>query len=181
MSNYDKETAIRLTGKQIEVYETMLSKIPAIVEIIRKFDGKQVTKRIETALQTFARGVSFRKSQYSNLWELTLAEWDNRSIPGEPDSYGYSSTIYVSDYHMYLADSYRENAFVGVDGKLNAEKLIAQIERKREYYSGTVAALKEQLSRIDEIIARRDEIKRMKDEFSDSVDSLIRDYFGLKV
>ena len=181
MSYYDKATAIRLTGKQIEVYETMLSKIPAIIETIRKFDSKQVTKRIETALQTVARGVSFRKNQYSNLWELTLAEWDNRSISGPPDSYGYSGTIYVSDYHMYLADSYRENAFVGVDGKLNAGKLIEQIERKREYYSGTVAALKEQLSRIDAIIARRDEIKRMKDEFSDSVDSLIREYFSLKV
>lgn len=181
MSYYDKATAIRLTGKQIEVYETMLSKIPAIIETIRKFDSKQVTKRIETALQTVARGVSFRKNQYSNLWELTLAEWDNRSIPAEPDSYGYSCTIYVSDYHMYLADSYRENAFVGVDGKLNAEKLIAQIERKRDYYSGTVAALKEQLSRIDAIIARRDEIQRMKREFDNNTDSLIREYFSLKV
>lgn len=178
---YDKGTAIRLTEKQIEVYENMLEKIPAIEETIRKFDGKQATKRIETALQTIARGIHFGKNQYSTNLELTFAEYDNRSIEGKPDNYGYCTTVYIADYTMYLADGYREHSFVDENGKLNAGKLIDQIERKREQYAKQAANLKVQLSNIDSIIAKYEEIERMKREFQDSIDYLIRDYFHLDV
>ena len=175
----EKNLAVKLTEKQIEVYETMLGYVPAIIETVRRYDGKQVTKRIETALQDIARGIHFAKNPYSNCWELTVTEYDNRSVQGDADSYGYHSSHYIQDDKLYLADSYRDRAFVTDDGKLIAEKLITQIEEKAKDYRASVNEMKEQLARIDSIIAAYDTIKKAERDFMASVDCRIRDYFSL--
>lgn len=178
---YDSNIPVakRLTAKQIEVTEKLLSFIPAIEETVKRFNGKIANKRIETALQAIARGIHFGKNQYSGNWELTATEYDDRAVQGEPDCCGYSSWHYIENETLYLADGYRENAFVDGEGRLNAEKLISLIERKREMYRKDVDRMKEQLSRIDSIIATYKEIQAMKEDFNRNIDSSIRHYFKL--
>ena len=180
---YDSNIPVakRLTEKQIEVTEKLLSFIPAIEETVKRFDGKIANKRIETALQAIARGITFRKSPYSGNWELTATEYDDRAVQCDTDCCGYSSWHYIENETLYLADSYRENAFVDGEGRLNAEKLISLIERKREMYQNDVDRMKEQLSRIDSIIATYKSIQKMKEDFNNTIDSSIRHYFKLEL
>ena len=175
----DKATAIRLTEKQIEVYETLLSCVPAIEEVVRKFDGKVANKRIETALQEIHHGIFFRRNQNSENWELTITEWENRYVQGEPDKSGYRGMHYVSQNTLYLAEEYSGH-FMADGGRLIADKLIEQIERKRESYARDVETMKDQLYRVDSLIARRDEIYKMRHEFNNSINCFLEEYFNLK-
>ena len=178
---YNKPLAAKLTEKQIEVYSNLLSLVPAIEEVFRRFDGKVVNKRISTALQSVARGVCFYKSSYSDHWELTAEEWDNRYVPGEPDALGYCSTHYVKDAKLYLANDGQGESFIDGEGRLCAEKAIAAIEKNRAYYQRKIETMREQLSHIDSIIGKYKELLAAKKEFNDNLDYSIRDYFGLKL
>ena len=179
--DYNKPLAAKLTEKQIEVYSNLLSLVPAIEEVFRRFDGKIVNKRISTALQSVARGVCFDKSPYSGRWELTACEWDNRSVSGEPDRFGYCGTHYISDDRLYLANDAIGDSFINGEGRLCAEKAIAAIEQARERYQKKVETMREQLSHIDSIISKYKALEAAKKEFNDNLDYSIRDYFGLKL
>lgn len=179
--DYNKPLAVKLTEKQIEVYSNLLSLVPSIEEVLRRFDGKIVNKRISTALQAVARGVCFDKSPYSGCWELTAHEWDNRSVSGEPDRFGYCGSHYISDDRLYLADDAIEDSFIDGEGRLCAGKAIAAIEKNREHYQRKVEAMRDQLSRIDSIISKYKALEAAKKEFNDNLDCSIRDYFGLKI
>lgn len=178
---YNKPLAVKLTEKQIEVYSNLLSLVPAIEEVFRRFDGKVVNKRISTALQAVARGVCFNKSPYSGHWELTACEWDNKSVSGEPDRFGYYSTHYIKDEKLYLANDAIGDSFIDGEGRLCAEKAIAAIEQARERYQRKVETMRDQLSHIDSIIGKYKELLTAKKEFNDNLDYSIRDYFGLKL
>lgn len=179
--DYDKPMADKLTEKQIEVYEHLLGLVPEIEKALLPFDGKIVNRRISTALGQVARGVCFDKSPYSGRWELTVQEWDNRSVNGEPDKYGVCRCQYIKDYKLYFADSASGDSFIDDQGRLQAGKLIAAIEKRREHYQGKIENMKEQFSRIGEIIAEYKRIQALKDAFSRDIDYSIRDYYGLKV
>ena len=179
--DYNKPLAAKLTEKQIEVYSNLLSLVPAIEDTLRRFDGKIVNKRISTALQAVARGVCFDKSPYSGHWELTAHEWDNRSVSGDPDKYGYCGAFYISDDRLYLANDAIGDSFIDDQGRLCAEKAIAAIEQARERYQQKVETMREQLARIDSIISQYKALQTAKKEFNDNLDYSIRDYFGLKL
>jgi hypothetical protein len=179
--DYNKPLAVKLTEKQIEVYSNLLSLVPSIEEVLRRFDGKIVNKRISTALQAVARGVCFDKSLYSGRWELTACEWDNRSVPGEPDRFGYCGAHYIKDETLHLANDGQGEGFIDGEGRLCAKKAIAAIEKNREHYQRKIEAMREQLSHIDSIISKYKALEAAKKEFNDNLDYSIRDYFGLKL
>ena len=181
MKLYD-DNARRLTEKQIEVYEKLLSYVPAIKEVIRKFDGKALTKRLDTALKEVYKGASCRKDTFAGDWQLTLSEWEDRSITVKSENpfNGAEDCIcmYVQYNMIYFASSTSKWCF---DGKLIADNMIEEIDSVAKSYEETVARLKGQLARIDEIIAEYNRISEAQYNFSHDVDYVIRGYFGLKL
>ena len=82
---------------------------------------------------------------------------------------------------MYLANGCVGEGFIDGDGRLQAEKLIAQIESNSEHYQRKVKSMREQMAKIDSIIDSYKALEAAKEEFNNNIDSSIREYFGLKV
>ena len=176
MKFYD-ESAKLLTEKQLEVYENLLSYVPAIKEVVGRFDGKVLNKRFDTALRQATDGkASCTKKTYVDGYELALHEYNDRCII--VDGHG---AYYIKQDAIILADTlWRSKTWINAEGRIVADELIAVIDSAAERAAKNAKSLKEQLDSVDSLIAEYERIASELHGFEINTNYLLREYFGLK-
>jgi hypothetical protein len=87
---------------------------------------------------------------------------------------------YIEDSAIWLADSW-EIGWISDDNRIDASILLEAIDAKYEYYKALVDSLKDQLSRIDEIIETYNRIRQEKEDFQRNTNSHIAKYFKFQL
>lgn len=177
----DFEIAKALTEKQIEVLENLLALVPAVNEVVRKFDGKVLNKRFDTALRNATDDkASCTKKNYTDGWDIVLREYNNRfvSIPNETGD--YATAHYIKHEYIYLADSvWNDEKWLTDDGRIKADELIADIEYHANSAAEDVKKLKGQLESVETYIAEFNRMKAERWAFECNTSYALREYFNL--
>ena len=177
----DMEAAKALTKKQIEVLENLLSYIPAVKEVVKKFDGKVLNKRLDTALGQATDGKAICwKNTYTDGFEIKLWESTDRYISVPNAANNYAIAYYVKQEYIFLAYSAEKTEWLTEDGRIKADVLNATIDKQVASAAKEVENLKVQLEYVDYFIAEFKRIKRERMEFEKNTNHLLREYFGLK-
>ena len=173
-----EELARKLVLKEAEVKEDFVKKCPAMIEIVRKFDGKVLNKRLETALREVYH-ITLKKEDIFGWWEF-LGYVDDRMVQEDAENdWGGHSVAYIKDDKFYIATCAKD--IVDDDGRLIADKLIEYIEDEAKRQTNYANQLRSQLDRIEELKAECQRIRKMRDEFTHNTNSMVREYFGLEV
>lgn len=173
-----EELARKLIEKEIEVKEDFVQKAPAMIEIVKKFDGKVLNKRLETALRDVYY-VTLKKEEVFDWWELIGYAQDRMVQEDEADKYGHRQVAYIKDDRFYIATCKKD--LTDDDGRLIADNLVKYIEDEAEWQKTYANQLRNQLANIDELKAECARIRRAKSDFTWKVNGQIREYFGLEV
>ena len=178
MAYYSEELARKLVEKEISVKEDFVRKTPAMIEIVRKFDGKVLNKRLETALRNVYH-VTLKYDDIFGWWELT--GWaDDRMVQSKSaDKNGNHDTAYIKNDRFYIVTSAKD--LTDDDGRLIASRLIERISDEAERQRLYANQLRDQLGRIDELKAECARIRRARNDFVWYTNSQIREYFNLEV
>ncbi len=172
MRYLNKTDAINLVLQEIKEYRKGIELLPQIKEVIIKFDGKVLNKRLQTALQLIDNSICVRNETYS----LNIYKWiSERSIKSvKSDCWEYISINQIDYLTSYDKDCVKGGI---INSKLIIEAMERQIKRQLEYY----AQAEEQLTQIDEYIQTK---KRLEDDitqYNEKVNYLIKDYFDLAI
>ena len=173
-----EELARKLVQKEIDVKEDFVRKCTEMMEIVRKFDGKVLNKRLETALRNVYH-VTLKHDDVFGWWELIGYADDRMVQEDEPDKYGHCGCAYIKDDRFYIATCKKD--LTDDDGRLIADKLIEYIEDEAKRQQTYANQLRNQLAHIDELKAECARINRIKNDFVWKVNSQIKEYFGLEV
>lgn len=188
MGNYvDKNIAMPLARKQIDMYRNVLEVAPRLLEVIRKFDGKVANKRLETAMKEVCTTITCRTSSVLGKWEIEY--WENdRSILVETTSWDgkfkYNGAHYIKYNTYYLARDMFENLygkFTNEDGRWIAENICKQIEHNMRELESNITKFTEELNRIDELEAQKKKLKMKIEEYNNGISWFANAYFDLKV
>ena len=181
LNTNDRAALVRL---HLQAYQEAIDIAPAVIEVIKRFDGKQVNKRIDTALKAVNANLKF-SSEYS--WVEIKMYIENRTIRGEkPDNYGYSSTAYVSSYTVQVAHACNyigEKAHLSpiIDGRLNAAVVVENIKAYVEQHKALIETVTEQLQHVEEMRVERERIIKEQQTFNSALNWMIDDYFELRI
>lgn len=168
------EINIRLIQLHLDAERKALTLIPQIIEVVKKFDGKAPSKRFDTALKKVDKNLVFNMTYNSFVIEMYI---ENRYfLTGEKAYYIHPTCNIV---RSSITSGYGDG--ICQDGIINAERLIAWINRAKESTEVHIEKTSKALTDIDNILARKAEIEKMKSEFIDNTPYLIRQYFDLKV
>ena len=177
----DFEIAKALTEKQIEVLESLLALVPTVKEVARKFDGKVLNKRFDTALSqaTDGKAVCWKKT-YMDGYEIKLWESTDRYISVPNAANNYAIAYYIKQEYIFLADSgWKTTDWLTEDGRIKASELCAWIDKNASGTAEEVKELKEQLDSVETYIAEFKRMKQERSEFERNTSYMLRSYFDL--
>lgn len=140
----NKEKAMALTEKVLEVF--------------KMYDGKELSKRIDTKLKFVDEHLRFTKDSWGN-WDCEYSFYDTR--------YDVESKSYVFN------DSYRYFGYYK-ELSVNFEEIQKQIQKSLDYSRNSLSSLKKQLKQIDKILEKRKKLCEQLNEIHDSIHYIIR-------
>lgn len=184
MKHYCNEDARNLVEIEIKNRKEALRLYDGIIEVVKKFDGKVLNKRFDTALKKVDGRLSYNR-EYSWL-EIKMNVFDSRSCKSvKKDSYGYSCTNYISDSYLRLnsllyAYSHNPDEKVALDNEriISANIILALIKGKRQIEE-TIEELEESISKVDEWKNRLKEIENEMRKTMNEVPYIIREYYDI--
>ena len=165
------ETRVAIINKEIEVYNSYISLIPIMEEVIRKFDNKCINKKFETALdEAVNNGKTGQERKfyvttnygYSGQFEITVRSYNDsvkeitdKEYPSyyKVENNTYTFVIPKGDFEITDSENYR----------IKANEMIETIKEHIANISFSIESLKKGLAQADEMIA---EMKRIKAEFN---------------
>ena len=182
----DKAAQMEIARKQIKLYQDALALCPAVMEVVKRFDGKVANKRLETALEAVDRGLCCRKSSYTEIWEISFYTSDRCVTVKETGWNGneYYGSHYIKDSEYYLARDMFKNtygAFVDADGRWVAENINKQIEKSMEGLVHSIEVYENMLAHVDELEEERDRLRKEVEAHNRKVTWIGEEYFKLKV
>lgn len=178
---HDREIAKALTEKQIEVLESLLALVPTVKEVARRFDGKVLNKRFDTALSqaTDGKAVCWKKT-YMDGYEIKLWESTDRYISVPNAANNYANAYYIKQEYIFLADSgWRTTDWLTEDGRIKASELCAAIDKQVGGAVEDLKDLKDQLAHVESYISEYKRIKAERNAFELTTNHLLRSYFDL--
>lgn len=172
----DKEKAVKLSNLHIEAMKTALTFTDEIKEVLQKFNGKPITKRIDTALKKINSNL-YIKREYNSF----RIEWiiENHCF-GENSMAYYIKEHTINILWASCFSSYGDG-ILDSENCLIAEKAIEQLEKAREQMEKDISNSIRQLENIESTIAEHERIKEELKEFNRSVNWLINNYFELRI
>lgn len=184
MKHYCNEDARNLVEIEIKNRKEALKLYDGIIEVVKKFDGKVLNKRFDTALKKVDGRLSYNR-EYSWL-EIDMNVFDSRSCKSvKKDSYGYSCTNYISDSYLRLnsllhAYSHNPDEKVALDNEriISSNIILALIKGKRQIEE-TIKELEESISKVDEWKNRLKEIENEMRKTMNEVPYIIREYYDI--
>jgi hypothetical protein len=171
----DRAALVRL---HLKAYQEAIDIAPAVIEVIKRFDGKQANKRIDTALKEINPNLKF-SSEYS--WAEIEMYIENRYYRGDGYAAGYVSSSTVQIVHACNYTGEKAHLSPVIDGKLNAAVVVEGIEIYVEQHKSLIETVTEQLQRVDEMRIERERIIKESQAFNSALSWMIDDYFELRI
>lgn len=183
MTNYyvsDMEISKQLVELELKNRKYILSLFDSIIETLSKFDGKQVNKRIDTALKKIDKNLSFTMEYNSFIIKLWYEDRSITKINGDE----IGNTYYLKDnyetiVHCCIHSSYSDGV-VNDDGRLIFEYLKEQLLKNKGYIEQSIFEIKSQLSKVDDIISEYKELIDKCNKFNDKINWCIATYYNIK-
>ena len=177
MSYYvDKEKAMKLANLHIEALKTALGFTDEIKEVLQKFDGKPITKRIDTALKKINPHL-YTVREYNSFRINWIIE--NRYFCENGGAY-YIKENTISILWATCFSSYGDNV-LDSENCLIAEQAIKELDRQNEQTKESIKNATEQLANIENAISEHERIKKELESFNRSVNWLVNSYFELRI
>lgn len=172
----NKELAIKLVQKEIEVRRDFADKAEALCEVVRRFNGKVFNKRLETAMKEV---YPVKVEQEFTFGSISITGWiEDRMVRSDvANRMGHHEVAYLKDSHIYIGII--RDAFDS-DKRIWAEAIVAKILATAEYEKKTADEMESQLARIDDIIAERKRIYEEQQKFTHNTNWSIQEYFDLR-
>ena len=169
------ENKKKLVKMELDIRRNAIALAEDVKKVVIKFDGKQLTKRLQTELQKID-GRLYVRNDYNSL-DIIFTEYDNRSIITDKGCY------YVNNNSFTLAGTAKSNAYgdssTTDDNKIIAATLIASIDKQVDYMTAQIKTVESELKKIDQYKKRKQKIKQDMENYRNSITYTIKQYFDL--
>lgn len=162
-----KDYDFSLLDKQNEFYLLAFSYVDEFKKIIKKYDGKMPSKRIETDLQKVSKCFVYRKESQFNWWHITFYC---------PQEMRYITTRSRQIESTFIGEYIKDDSFQFVgyekDEPINAESIIQRLERN---VFGRLESIKKQnevRQNLEKLIAEFNEAGEKFKKASDNLSAL---------
>ena len=180
------ETRIAIINKELEVYESYISLIPIMEEVIKKFDNKCINKKFETALDEAVNNgkteqrkfyVSIRYG-YAGQFEITFRAYDDSVKEITDKEYPSYHRIENNEYTFVIPKGDFEITDSG-NYRIKADEMIETLKEHGDTIRFRISALYRGLEKADEMIAEMKRIKAEFEAFNNKYDFHMRDVMGV--
>ena len=160
--NENVKKLIELENKNIK---SSIDKTSLLLDILKKFDNKQITKRIENEVrkQEQLKDIIVRiDKNYDGAKKLEIMQYftdNNIKIVSES---GYSSNAYIKEREYYYLYSINFDKIVNKQNKLDFNKLKKYIVDIKKYNE----------SRLENALIQTEKIEEIEKEFCNKIDEL---------
>ena len=180
---YNNEDSRNLIRLEIENRKEALKLYTEVIELVKKYDGKVLNKRFETALKKIDERLSYDR-QYNSFY-IEMSCWNNRSCKStKTDSYGYSSTLYIS------TDCIRLNTYIQTyshgnepcmlcEERIIAEPIVEVLNKGKAGIEKTIADLENSIDKAQEYKEKCEALKKQMEEITKEIPYLIKEYFDI--
>ncbi len=148
--------------------QKVLDLVPEIIKVIKKFDGKVINKRLDTALKQVDPNLSAGQEWNSFIIDLRFSQSKLQ---------GYRR---VTIAHAGLSSAYGDGGIRGDNNTLKADALISDIEKTLEYAQKRIDKINKHLGGLDAILERYFDIKKQMSGFYDDIPHDVREVLELE-
>ena len=180
------ETRVAIINKEIEVYNSYISLIPIMEEVIKKFDNKCINKKFQTALDEAINNGNTKQRKfyvttnygYSGQFEITVHSYNDsvkeitdKEYPSyyKVENNTYTFVIPKGDFEITDSGNYR----------INADTMIDTIKEHAANINFSIMALKKGLAQANEMITEMKRIKAELEAFNNKYSYHLRDLMGV--
>lgn len=148
-----------------------------VIEVVKKFDGKVINKRFETALRNIDDSLRVKRSGT----RIDISFYcKNRYAGGR-----YLLWDYISlNNYMNTSPTDRRYCVVDYDGngncRINAEKMIIHLLVRKNDIADEIKQIEEHHVKIAEYEKELEELKTKIESVSGQIPFLLREYYGLR-
>ena len=169
------ENKKKLVKMELDIRRNAVALAEDVKKVVTKFDGKQLTKRLQTELQKID-GRLYVRNEY-NTFDIIFTEYDNRSIITDRGCY------YVNNDSFTLAGTAKSNAYgdssVTDDNKIIAATLIASIDKQVDYMTAQIKTIDSELKKVDQYKKRKQKIEEDIKNYRNTITYTIKQYYDL--
>ena len=181
---YCNEDARNLVELEIKNRKDALELYTGIIEVVKKFDGKVLNKRFETALKKVDERLGYNR-RYS-CFEIEMSVFDSRCCKSvNKDDLGYSCTNYLVDNHLIL-NTYVETYTYDKDKKsmLDNERIVSSVlvealNKGKVNMEEHIKKLEDSLDKVAEWKERLEALKVEMEKTMQEVPYIIREYYDM--
>lgn len=183
MKHYCNQDARNLVELEIQNRKAALKLYDGIIETVKKFDGKILNKRFETALKKVDERLSYDR-RYS-CFEINMNLFDNRCVKSvKKDDLGYSCVNYISDNYLRL-NTYLET-YSNTNGKsfLDNERIVSSVlieslENGKAQIEKDIDRLESSIDKVDVWKERLKSLEAEIEKTMKEIPYIIRDYYDI--
>lgn len=175
--NNDMELSRKLLKLEIKNRKYLISLYDSVLECLKKFDGKQVTKRIETALKKIDDNIHMKNDGNSFVIELYFKD---RSI-SHNNGYYYLKNSDENFCYCSRFSSYGDGV-INVDNtnSLNYAILEKEMLKHKDYLIQSIEKSEKQLKDIDSLIEEYKDLQEKCNDFNNKIHWSIAEYYNIK-
>ena len=182
MNDNEREIKIALVNLHLEKYKEILALLPAIREVIRKYDGKTFSKRLSTAMKKINPCLfCFLES---SSFKIVYCP-DSREVYGVPDKNSVIPAYYISEHTINIIwGSSHGNKYEKAcipNNVINAEVICALLDIEEKNFEKIIITTKAQLEKLDELEEKRRVLMRELEDFNNSINWMMDNYFNLSI
>lgn len=160
--------------RQLEYNQKAYDQFDNIIEVIEKFDMKEPSKRLDTALKNVSKSLKFEISY--NSFIINYCNHDEIYIK-ECNEYLKDDTKIL--LHMSCVSVYGGGALFR--GRIDSKIIIEQLKKNKEYHENIQRQAYEQLSIIDELEEEREKLEKMLEDFNAKILYTTDKYFNIRI
>lgn len=182
----NQETRIAIINKEIEVYNSYISLIPIMEEVIRKFDNKCINKRFTDALDKAVNNGDIKNRKfyisteygYSGQFEITVHSY-NDSVKEITDK--EYPNYYKVENNTYTFVISKDNFEITDSGnyRIKTDAIIENLYKSEDILLGRIETLKAGLIKANEMISEMKRIKAELEAFEKKYSYHMRDIMGV--
>lgn len=157
-----------------------------IIEVVRKFNGKLLNKRLETALKAIDNNLSI-DTRYGDSIYITLYCKNQMIRANDGCHYIKHREITMSSYATtYITTNYKDEQYcvVTLDEKwnkrLDAEAFIDKLMQQRKNIENEIAAIEEKHSKVEEYERTLEALKKQIDDTCKEIPYMLQEYYNLR-
>lgn len=170
-----------LVQKESNIKEAALAVMPQVREVIKKFDNKVFSKRLETELKKIDPKIRVH-CEY-NSFDIIYSAWDyeDRSITVN------GGTYYIRNDSVYIVGMCIESGYASVkpafdsERRILADNMLANMDMLAEQTKAAIVEITHDLDHIEAYRANKIRLQKEIKEHNDFIHYTVREYFELEV